>query len=126
MASSRKDAKKHANTRRRHRLNPQERHQRHQRQAQHHLDALRQALSDLGVAERLAIEIEDRLRAQKTLLSTIFGLTFPPSLGAEAPMNCFVYADGTTMCPPYPGILIRSLYYGAAWEKVYPAVDVTL
>lgn len=77
MTPTQQYAKKQANALNRRRLNAQEHHQRQQRQAQRDIEALRQALDDLGLPDHLVSEIEGRLRAQKTLLGTIFGLMFP-------------------------------------------------
>ena len=84
MTPSRRYAKKQAKAINRHRLNAQERQQRRQQQAQHRIDALRQALDDLGLPDNLVIEIEGRLRAQKKLLDKIFGLLFPTLFGCKS------------------------------------------
>ena len=52
-----------------------------EKQAQRDIEALHHALHDLGVSDNLITEIKGRLRAQKKLLSTIFGLMFPTLLG---------------------------------------------
>ena len=80
MSPAKRDAQKHAKARRR-RLNAQERHERQQKQAQRDIEALRQALHDLGLPDNLVLEIEGRLRAQKKLLGKIFGLMFPTLCG---------------------------------------------
>ena len=77
MIPTRPYAKKQAKAINRRRLNAQERHQRQQRQTQRDIEALRQALDDLGLPANLVIEIAGRLRAQKKRLGTIFGLMFP-------------------------------------------------
>lgn len=77
MTPTRQYATKQAKALNRRHLNAQERHQRQQRQAQRDIEALRQALDDLGLPDNLVIEIEGRLRAQKKLLGKIFGLMFP-------------------------------------------------
>jgi hypothetical protein len=84
MTPSRRYAKKHAKAIHRRRLNAHERHQHQQQQAQRHIDALRQALHDLGLPENLVIEIEGRLRAQKKLLGKFFGLMFPTLFGCRS------------------------------------------
>lgn len=84
MTPSRRYAKKQTKAINRRRLNAQERHQRQQRQAQRHIDALRQALYDLGLPDNLVIEIEGRLRAQKKLLGKLFGLMFPTLFGCRS------------------------------------------
>jgi hypothetical protein len=81
MTPPRRYAKKQAKAIQRRRLNAQERHERQQRQAQRDIDALHQALHDLGLPDDLVAEIEGRLRAQKKLLSKIFGLMFPTLFG---------------------------------------------
>ena len=65
----------------RRRLNAQERHERQQKQAQRDIEALHQALHDLGLPDNLVTEIEGRLRAQKQLRGQIFGLMFPTLFG---------------------------------------------
>ena len=62
-------------------LNAKERHEHQQRQAQRDIEALHQALHDLGLPDDLVTEIEGRLRAQKKLLGKIFGLMFPTLFG---------------------------------------------
>jgi len=59
----------------------QERLARDRRQAQHAAEALQQALDDLGLPQDLVADIEGRLRSQHKLLSTIFGMMFPPLFG---------------------------------------------
>src|SRR5256885_6119711 len=81
MTPTRRYATKQAKALNRRRLNAQEGHQRQQRQAQRHIDALRQALNDLGLPDNLVTEIEGRLRAQKKLLGKIFALMFPTLFG---------------------------------------------
>lgn len=81
MTPPRRYAKKQAKAIQRRRLNAKERHERQQRQAQRDIDALHQALHDLGLPDDLVAEIEGRLRAQKKLLSKIFGLMFPTLFG---------------------------------------------
>ena len=83
MTPSRRYAKKQLKAINRRRLSAQERHQYQQRQAQRDIDALRQALDDLGWPDHLVIEIEGRLRAQKKLLGKIFGLMFPTLFGCK-------------------------------------------
>src|SRR4030095_14955135 len=80
MSPAKRDAQKHTKARRR-RLNAQERHERQQKQAQRDIEALHQALHDLGLPDNLVAEIEGRLRAQKKLLGKIFGLMFPTLFG---------------------------------------------
>jgi hypothetical protein len=55
--------------------------QHEQARAQRHLQALPQALGDLGLPAILAEEVQWRLKATTTLLDKIFGLMFPPLFG---------------------------------------------
>lgn len=84
MTSTRRYAKKQHKALQRRRRNAQERQQHQQRQAQRGIDALRQALDDLGVPDNLVLEIEGRLRAHKKLLGKIFGLMFPTLFGCRS------------------------------------------
>jgi hypothetical protein len=84
MSPAKQDAKKHVKAIQRRRLHAKERHEQQQRQAQRDIDALHQALHDVGVPEDLVIEIEGRLRAQKKLLGKIFGLMFPTLFGCRS------------------------------------------
>lgn len=72
MSPAKRYARKQAKAIKRRRLNAKERHERQQQQAQRDIDALHQALHDLGLPDHLVIEIEGRLRAQKKLLGKIF------------------------------------------------------
>ena len=81
MTRTRRDVTKQAKALTRRRLNAQERHERQQKQAQRAIEALHQALHDLGLPDNLVTEIEGRLRAQKKLLGKIFGLMFPTLFG---------------------------------------------
>ena len=81
MTPTRPYAKKQTKAIKRRRLNAKQRHERQQRQAQRDIDALHQALHELGLPDHLVIEIEGRLRAQKKLLGKIFGLMFPTLFG---------------------------------------------
>lgn len=84
MSPAKRYARKQAKAIQRRRLNGQERHERQQRQAQRDIEALHQALQDLGFPDDLVTEIEGRLRAQKKLLGTIFGLMFPTLFGCRS------------------------------------------
>jgi DDE superfamily endonuclease len=84
MTPSPRYAKKQAKAIHRRRLNAQQRQQHQQRQAQRQINALRQALYDLGLPDNLVIEIEGRLRAQKKLLGKVFGLMFPTLFGCRS------------------------------------------
>jgi hypothetical protein len=75
--------KKHAKARQRRRRTAQERLARDRRQAQHAVEALQQALDDLGLPENLVAEIEGRLRSQQKLLGKICGVMFPPLFGCR-------------------------------------------
>jgi hypothetical protein len=72
MSPTKQDGKKYAKAIKRRRLQAKARHERQQRQAQRAIDALHQALHDVGVPEGLVIKIEGRLHAQKKLLGKIF------------------------------------------------------
>ena len=84
MTPRRRYAKKQTNAINRRRLTAQERHQRQPRQAHRDIEALHQALNDLGLPDNLAIEIEGRLRAHKKLLGKLFGLMFPTLFGCRS------------------------------------------
>ena len=84
MSLTKRDVKKHAKAIARRRLQAKERHEHQQRQAQRDLDALHQALHDVGLPDDLVIEIEGRLHAQKKLLGKIFGLMFPTLFGCRS------------------------------------------
>lgn len=84
MALPKRYAKKQAKAKRRSRLNAKARHQRQQQDAQRAIDALHQALHDLGLPDQLVAEIEGRLKAQKKLLSKVFGLMFPTLFGCTS------------------------------------------
>jgi hypothetical protein len=81
MSSGKRDAKKQAKAINRRCLNAKERHEPQQRQAQRAIEALHQALHDLGLPADLVPAIAGRLRAPKKLLGTIFGLMFPTLFG---------------------------------------------
>ena len=84
MALPKTYAKRQAKAKRRQRLNAQARHQRQQQHAQRDLNALHQALHDLGLPHHLVVEIEGRLKAQKKLLAKVFGLMFPTLFGCTS------------------------------------------
>jgi len=84
MSPAKQYAKKHVKAIQRRRLHAKERHEHQQRQAQRDIDALHQALHDVGLPDDLVIEIEGRLRAQKKLLGKIFGLMFPTLFGCRS------------------------------------------
>jgi hypothetical protein len=60
-----------------------ERLQREQARAQRHLQALEQALIELGLPETLVVEVEWRLKALGKLLGKIFGIMFPTVFGCR-------------------------------------------
>lgn len=84
MALPKRYVKKQAKAKRRSRLNAKARHQRQQQEAQRAIDALHQALHDLGLPVHLVAEIEGRLKAQKKLLSKVFGLMSPTLFGCTS------------------------------------------
>jgi hypothetical protein len=84
MSPAKRYTRKQAKARKRHRLNAQERQVRQQRQAQRDVDALHQALQELGLPGDLVAEIEGRLRTQHKLLGNIFALMFPPLFGCRS------------------------------------------
>jgi hypothetical protein len=84
MALSKRYVKKHAKAKHRQRLNAHARHQRQQQHAQRDINALHQALHDLGLPGNLVLEIEGRLKAQKKLLGKLFGLMFPTLFGCTS------------------------------------------
>lgn len=84
MSRTKRYVKKHAKAINRRRLHAKARHEQQQRQAQRDIDALHQALHDVGLPDDLVIEIEGRLRAQKKLLGKIFGLMFPTLFGCRS------------------------------------------
>ena len=73
MSSTTRHGNTHAKAITRRRLHAKERHKQQQRQVQRDIEALSQALHDVGLPDDLVIEIEGRLRAQKKLLGKIFG-----------------------------------------------------
>src|SRR5512134_1390840 len=84
MSLTKRDVKKHAKAIARRRLQAKERHEHQQRQAQRDIDALHQALHDVGLPDDLVIEIEGRLRSQRKLLGKIFALLFPTLFGCRS------------------------------------------
>ena len=85
MSPSKRYAKKQAKTRQRRRLHAHERLERDRRQAQRAIEALEQALHDLGLPENLVKEIEGRLRSQHKLLGKMIGVMFPALFGCRTP-----------------------------------------
>src|SRR5262245_16002811 len=83
LSPSTRATKKHAKARRRRYRTAQERLAHDRRQAQWAIEALQQALDELGLPEDLVIEIEGRLRSQKKLLGKIVGVMCPPLFGCR-------------------------------------------
>ena len=72
---------KRAQQAKQHRLQQaRERLQREQARAQRHLQALEQALQELGLPETVAEEVQWRLRAQQKPLGKVFAMMFPPGV----------------------------------------------
>jgi hypothetical protein len=84
MTPAKRYAKKHAKAMQRRRLSAKERHEHQQRKAQRAIDALHQALHDVGWPDDLVLESEGRLRSQSKLLGKIFALMFPPLFGCRS------------------------------------------
>lgn len=84
MSPAKRYARKHTKAITRRRLHAKERHERQQRQAQRDIEALHQALVELGLPDDLLLEIEGRLRAQKKLLGKICALMFPTLFGCRS------------------------------------------
>jgi hypothetical protein len=80
-------SKRQAKARQRRRRAAAERLQRDQAQAQRAIEALEQALHDLGLPENLVKELEGRLRRQQRLLGKIFGVMFPSLFGCRTPFE---------------------------------------
>ena len=65
MSRTRQDVKKQAKAITRRRLGAKERHERQQKRAQRDIEALHQALYDVGLPDDLVTGIEGRLRTQQ-------------------------------------------------------------
>jgi hypothetical protein len=83
MATMTRAQRREANAKQRHLRKYRERLQHEQRRAQRYLQALEQALVDLGRPETLVAEVEWRLQAQVKLLGTICGMMFPTLFGCR-------------------------------------------
>jgi hypothetical protein len=83
MTDAKAYQKRHTKARQRRYLKAQERLERDRRQAQQAVQALEQALEDLGLPEDLVAELEGRLRSQQKLLAKICGVMFPPLFGCR-------------------------------------------
>src|SRR5688500_17178762 len=66
-------------------LKAQQRIRQQQAKAQRYIEAIHQALEDLGFPDSLVAEIEGRLQAQQSLLGKIVGIMFPTLFGARHP-----------------------------------------
>ena len=85
MSPMKRYAKKQAKATNRRRLNAQQRLRQQRANARRYLEAIHQALEDLGFPESLVAEIEGRLQAQQQLLGKIVGIMFPTLFGARHP-----------------------------------------
>jgi hypothetical protein len=83
MATMTRAQQREANAKQRQLRKYRERLQQEQRRAQRYLQALEQALVDLGLPETLVAEIEWRLQAHVKLLGKIFGMMFPTMFGCR-------------------------------------------
>src|ERR687894_1061852 len=81
MVPMKRYAKKQAKAIKRCRLNAQQRLRQQRAEAQRYLEAIHQALADLGFPDTLVTEIEGRLQRQQKLLGKIVGLMFPTLFG---------------------------------------------
>jgi hypothetical protein len=85
MSPMKRYAKRQAKTLKRRRLKARERIRQQRADAQRYIEAIHQALEDLGFPDTLVAEIEGRLQAQQQLLGKIVGLRFPTLFGARHP-----------------------------------------
>ena len=85
MSPMKRYAKKQAKANKRRRLKAQERIRQQRADAQRYIEAIHQALEDLGFPDTLVAEIEGRLQAQQALLGKIVGIMFPTLFGARHP-----------------------------------------
>ena len=83
MSPMKRYAKRQAKAIKRRRLTAQERLRQQRVEAQRYIEAIHQALEDLGFPETLVAEIEGRLRAQQKLLGKIVGMMFPTFFGCR-------------------------------------------
>src|SRR4029453_18264785 len=77
MSPMKRYAKRQAKAIKRRRLKAQERLRQQRAEAQRYIEAIHQALEDLGFPETLVAEIEGRLRPQQKPLGKTGGLIFP-------------------------------------------------
>src|SRR5262245_21839738 len=80
MTQSRRYYKKLQKARQRRLQKERERLAREQARAQRALQAVEQAIQELGLPESVADEVQWRLQAQQKLLGKIFGMMFPPGV----------------------------------------------
>lgn len=85
MSPLKRYAKKQAKVRQRRRLQAHERLERDRRQAQRAVEALHQAVEELGLPANLVVEIAGRLRSQHKLLGKMVGVMFPTLFGCRTP-----------------------------------------
>src|SRR6266404_6977571 len=83
MSPMKRYAKKQAKAIKRRRLNAQQRLRQQRAEAQRSIEAIHQALADLGCSNTFVAEIEGRLRTQQKLLGKIVGLMFPTLFGCR-------------------------------------------
>lgn len=83
MSPTKRYAKKQGKARQRRRQKAHERLARDHAEAQRAIEALHQALQELGLPDTLVQEIEGRLRRQQQLLGKIFGVMFPSLFGCR-------------------------------------------
>ena len=83
MAPMKRYAKKQAKANKRRRRNAQQRLRQQRAEAQRYIEAIHQALEDLGLPDTLVAEIEGRLQAQQQLLGKIVGIMFPTLFGCR-------------------------------------------
>src|SRR5947209_2894021 len=83
MSPMKRYATKQAKVRKRRRLKAQERLKQQRAEAQRSIEAIHQALADLGFSDTFVAEIEGRLQTQQKLLGKIVGLMFPTLFGCR-------------------------------------------
>jgi len=84
MSPMKRYAKKQAKANKRRRLNARQRILQQRTDAQRYIEAIHQALEDLGFPDTLVAETEGRSQAQQALLSKIVGIMFPTLFGAPS------------------------------------------
>jgi DDE superfamily endonuclease len=83
MAPMKRYANQQAKAIQRHRLSVQQRLRQQRAEAQRYIEAIHQALADLGLPDTLVAEIEGRLQTQQKLLGKIVGVMFPTLFGCR-------------------------------------------